>query len=576
LVLSFFDPSLDNYPQFVQMLQARGYQVVSGNTVDLRTLRAMPTNLGLCYIFTHVNDTILPVTDQNPTPAIQFGLTTSQVVGDPTLTATDQALIQADVTAGRLVPAPATNQYSRVGTTVTTTETNVCVATAAFFNHYWKGKQIFSQNSLVFINGCFSADPGFQAILTGCGAGLVLGWDWPTDARDAASTAAFVFDRMLGTNLQNTFFNPDLTRQRPMTWDQVSVNMPLYQSMIGNPLGTSNYSLGSLSGPSKFSALTNSQVMLVPSITGLGPVEYTKKLYVNGNFGSTQLNAIVMLLESPDSGSGGNPAPIQSWSSNMITADLPSSAGSSQAGGYVLVSFDTRTSNCVPLTVFSGWVVITRTGNGSLQEVITEECYLRLDGHVKRYDFSQKTSPACYLLIEYTADLSADSTLTYQASGKYVGTGNDNTTRTLSGSGTIPPFTAVTGQAASSQSQYFDINIEFTPHPDNLIRETHDVTISPSFSQGLVDNSTVVLTSSDSSGNSSSSNIPAFDIGVAPFSNVNITPSDPSSYDLPDPETQLSNMGGTLNAAKLSVQLQVEYPPDSSKGEDYLSVMGSP
>ncbi len=223
MVLSWFDPSVDNFPGFIKMLSGRGYQVAGGNTMDLATLRSPPAQpIGVLYIFTHgLFDFVpsQPMPSQDPanagaaTTPLVFGLATTMPtnVTQAQLSAADWAALQADLNAQppRLTPGNfAAASRSASGGIVEGATAGFFCATVAFFQHYW-GPSTFAQNSLVFVNGCFSAQDDFQNACVAAGAGLVLGWTMPVRLLDAANTANFVFDRMLGANCQNPLCFPE-------------------------------------------------------------------------------------------------------------------------------------------------------------------------------------------------------------------------------------------------------------------------------------------------------------------------------------------------------------------------------
>jgi hypothetical protein len=589
VVLSWFDPSIDNFPDIIKMLTARGYQVAPGNTVDPPTLRALPSQpIGVLYMFTHGLFGIEPgqtMPSQDPedpgavsTPVL-FGLATSTPtnVTQAQLSPADWAALQADIhaTPPRLVPGSFPNASRNPnGMVVDTTQRGVFFATLDFFGHYW-GPNTFSQGSVVFVNGCNSAQDDFQGICVNAGAGLVLGWTMDTKLADAAATANFIFDRMLGANNQGPLCFPELVAQRPFDWDTVAMDLKNHQSALFHDLGTSIVNFNGTATDVTLSPLNNgSSGLLVPSIVCVGVNEITKQLYINGSFGSEM--GTVSILTGLDSSSTGSEPSIQTWTPQMITCTMAAgAAGAGQAFGYVVVSVGPRQSNCIPLTAWSGQITAKAVGNGSLLDTVIFDCHLRVDAHLYRTDFSTKLNSDSYISVPRTAMPSQDSTCNYKGDGTYTETDPAGTviTQSLSGSGSLQPVSAA-AQGAAGPPSAFDVMLKADLTVDASINETHNVTLllfMPG-NPGSTPTYAIQLTTQSGDQGPTTSDIDAIEFCGA-FGEVTVL-NNASSYDIPDPNIQVPALGGILPNAVLNLTLDCAYPPTPAKGEDYIPIMG--
>jgi len=581
VVLTAFPASLDRADQFVAMLSARGYQVTASlGTITPALLRHLPaTPIGIFYIDTHGLSNLMVAPpgpsgtddDAAPAPTLAFGLATTQLTTDPR-SAEDTADLKAQ--PPRLIPDSFPIHAGTPGGNLQATGVqNVLFATRDFFDHYW-GPGTFAPASLVYIDGCFSADDGFQNICTAAGAGLLLGWPDATESEDTAATAAYVFDRMLGASKQDPAFFRERRAQRPFTWPQVQQTFATYQSAIGDALGTSfaKNPDGSLSRFSLNAVVNGNVGLLVPSITFLGAIEFTNQLAVNGSFGPDPGEGNRAVTLGASAASSGAALKVQSWTPNLILCELsPGAAGAGQACGFVVVNVGGRTSNCVPLTAWSGQIIVRGYGNDpTFQEEITLDCHLRLDGHLVRTQFTPALLTGdAYAPFPRMANATQDSTCSYTGSGSEEDPASD-TTSTLSGSGSFPPASSLS-PPPSGPPTTFNAMLQLDSTVDVSLAETHTVTLMLFFPQqtGIPpDYAYALQLTSQSPGQApSTSNVDAltFCDGFGPVKLL----QNSAVYDLPDPETPLSNLGGLFPNAVLQVNLTVACPPNPAMGEDY-------
>jgi hypothetical protein len=586
VLLSWFDSSVDSLSEIAKMLTGRGYQVTQANSIDPAVLRTLPSQpVGILYINTHglLNPpTVAPQSqgedaDNAPPPALTFGIATSLLTSatQASLGAAAWAALQADINATdangnpqpRLVPGvgPVMTRGSNGLLTKTGTR-SVFFATNAFFQFYW-ASQVFAENSLVFVNGCLSADDTFQQTCTAAGGGLVLGWTMPVKSEDGAATADYIFDRMLGANDPLPQFFRETLHQRPFDWNTAQLEMKNHKSLLGSPLGTSFAPfMGQQVDVSLSPVVNGSSGLLVPSIVYIGIDEIGKHLFVNGEFGSVEGK---VNLCSSLSASSGTPLNVETWTGNMITCTLPAPGDSGGTSGYVIVTVNGISSNCIPLSEWNGTLVTTAKGGGNLNETITMTYRLRLDGHHYRTDFSSLLSSSSYTPIPVFAFASQDSTCTYLASGQAdLPSGG---TETLSGNGELPPQSSMT-RSATAASMCFDVVLELDSQFDGSLNETHTITMSGvlPIDDGSGDYDVTVVTQQPGQAPETST-FYAFTIYQY---GPQVLVQKGTSYDLPDPGAPPpTGIGGMWTSEVLDVNNQTLFAPIPTLGEDYLPII---
>lgn len=195
----------------------------------------------------------------------------------------------------------------------------------------------FADGSLVYMAACSSWDPDFRNAFLGKGAGVYFGWTdtfWPVADGLAA---AFLFDRLLGTNTSTISIggtnirkeNPD---QRP--FDYASV----YQDMVSRNLVTSARAtlLYQPGAPESGPLAPTIQYMDVDETRG-GSKDYGL-LILTGKFGTDPGEVKI----------GNQELDVQSWGKERITARIPVSGP--QSAGDVVVWSKGRKSNPRRLT----------------------------------------------------------------------------------------------------------------------------------------------------------------------------------------------------------------------------------
>lgn len=294
--------------------------------------------------------------------------------------------------------------------------------TAKFVKKYWTGK--FTKNSLVFINarvsGSLTAND-FRLACLQAGASAYLGWSNKVQADDAPLTAAYLFDRLLGTN--QIEFDRESPPQRAFSYLPVIAEMKTHKRP--NPGATTNYgeSFNPNTGETatlEFLSLNFAFQQLAPSIENLSVDEQKEELVVNGTFGSDK--GIVKL--------GSVELDIKSWTPNQITCALPQTA----SGDVQVQVYGAQSSNVVRLTEWNGTVKCTFETKGTLMMVMNFKLHFRADMHEERI---QPHETPFRLGSNYLNAL--DTSGTFAVSGSY--TSPDGLTHEdWSGSGEIPAF----------------------------------------------------------------------------------------------------------------------------------------
>jgi hypothetical protein len=279
---------------------------------------------------------------------------------------------------------------------------------------------------MVFINACRGASADaldFELACLQAGAGVYFGWTDRVQGGDAAVSAAFLFDRMLGTNSdklpmehppQRAFSSVDVwgemqTRQRP--------NQAYTLDSSVNP------KTGLTANLMPF-ALNTAFALLAPSIHDLAVNEEADELAINGEFGDVP--GVVQI-------SGYN-LTVKSWDNYSIVCDLPRS-GSASSGDVKVTVNSAQFSNTVPLTAWHGTATYTLEELGTLRMTMTFDMRFRGDVHLHR-DVPGEMPVPTGLAFTHSHLTSA----AYEFPGRYEDPQNLHYTEEWSGSGTMASY----------------------------------------------------------------------------------------------------------------------------------------
>jgi len=226
-------------------------------------------------------------------------------------------------------------------------DTNVAEWHYAITDHFVRNHDYmnFAENALVFINACNGMGPNATALRESMvkkakgKKATYIGWTAPTDNNASEAATGYIFDRMLGTNMdvnaQAGTIGAEDPKQRPFDFAKIFDDMGTF--MVGRyPLGESQYG-----GKLAYYSTNISEIILTPSIEYIGINDYQSTLYIKGLFGDN---------DSPDGivTVGGVSVPVTLWSHNLIICEVPTVGPGSV--GDVVVSVRGNKSNVVPLS----------------------------------------------------------------------------------------------------------------------------------------------------------------------------------------------------------------------------------
>ncbi len=307
-------------------LKSRGWTVAQGadGDADVRTL-AQAKGDGFFYINAHGGAHFDD--PANPSSAKQYILVTSTPVDADA--ERDFADVMGKEKDKRIVHARAPNGYFKTASNgVRVPQMGVYYAiTREFVSAY----MAFADNSVVFVNACFSAsDADFIKAFTDAGAGVYLGWDGATYTSSAFRSPPYFVDRMVGAN---QFSMKESPPQRPFPYDLVLADMDR-KGLKRDP--TSGANLVAFVGASLKGA-----PIFAPSIQYVTVDEWTNELTLIGYFGSklgkVTVGGVEIKVEPAD------------WTAaKLVARNLP--AAGPGASGDVIVTVDGVRSNARQLT----------------------------------------------------------------------------------------------------------------------------------------------------------------------------------------------------------------------------------
>jgi hypothetical protein len=218
------------------------------------------------------------------------------------------------------------------------------LAVTGFFITYYNWS--FAPNSLAFLNCCWSYESGVAGSLLVLKkpAGVVLGWSNAVNPTKAWASAKFMFDRVLGSNMDG-----ESPPQRP--FDVASVFTDAKNS--GKTDGTVPGTIPFTTGPYGTCTLQYSPMsggVLAPSIEYVTVQERSHdpdvmgQLTLTGEFGSVQGTVTV----------GGSDVTVIDWSPTTIHCQLPAANAAGGSGDVKVTSTEQISSNTIPLTLWQG------------------------------------------------------------------------------------------------------------------------------------------------------------------------------------------------------------------------------
>lgn len=590
MLSAFFDKSADPTPQLAKMLNARGYQVIR-KELTLAALRTLPEEgpIGILYLASHA------LSDEEGTDT-GFSLAT-MIAADETFAETRQ---RENDQRKKLVEEKTLNEVvgrNERGDIGIVDQADEYPVNNEFFKEYWREKghdrprhlrtpkKIFADSSLVFITGCDVRDEVFLNLCKACGAGTILAWDNLVRAEVSIPTATYIFDRLLGTNVQDDpLFYPETLPQRPFEWGMVLQDMRHFKSPGGQPLG-GPYFFGNPADRHAWTQLKPhigpncAGPFLTPAISFLRVDESKKRLDIVGRFGPDlgENKRKVMFYDRLGESSPSTAAlEITRWTETIITCVLKP-----ETAGYVVVEADGRTSNCIPLTEWRGTIEATATGDDSLQETCTISFSLRMDAHRCRmlfntpasskasYENSPTQHPVAWAAAHSRCASHASGSATYSPPNE-AGLSKQS----VSGQADIPPASAVGNGRARIGVDVFDVLLTIASDLDANLKETHDLTLTATLPMTRESPYLNKWTKTRPREGTKIEDLSALRwFSFSGFGNL-VKVEHQTSYALPPPvHPTIEASGGPWKKAKLTMTSEVRFPPDPKKGEDYLSVV---
>jgi len=235
----------------------------------------------------------------------------------------------------------------------------------------------FAENALVYIDACHSIGPNADALKESMvkkakgEKATYIGWTNVSDNYAGEAAAAFVFDRMLGTNMDIDAHDGAIAsedpEQRPFDFGAIFKNMRNF-TVDGYPVGVSR-SGGSLA----YHSTHVTETILTPSIEYITVDEYESKMYIKGLFGDYNSSDLIVTV-------GGGTIPAEYFDKNILQCDLPTTG--SRSVGDVIVSIRGNKSNVVPLTE---WIIPLDFEKDEMEIKLKGRLNLRIRGDVHPY-----------------------------------------------------------------------------------------------------------------------------------------------------------------------------------------------
>ena len=305
-------------------------------------------DLGVFYINTHGGLGLKKPKSEN---RALFGLWTTD-----TTSVSNETLYEADLNSNYLVYSLAVQNDRNVS------EWHYAITDHYIRNHAYMN---LAENAVVYIDACngMSAHANaFKESIVKKAKGekaTYIGWTSLSDGVAGEATAGFIFDRMLGTNIDlnasSGTIGAEDPKQRPFDFSKIFGDLGHFTAG-GYPLGVSRYG-----GKLAFHSVSASEIILTPSIEYITMNDYESRMTLKGLFGDKS-DAIVTV--------GGIAVPVSAWSPNEIICEIPVTGPGSS--GDVIVTINGNKSNVVPL---SEWTIPVH--------LIKDDFGVKVEAHLK-------------------------------------------------------------------------------------------------------------------------------------------------------------------------------------------------
>lgn len=300
-VINCLGPVFGNAPQIVaRLLKDKGYTVAPGFSGSLETfyLRDKPDVL---FISAHSGLCEFTNTSTGRSESM-YGIVTDE---EWTQAKEDRYKAQGLFRMGYL--GLAEGVYDRRFLGFSSVDKRTFCVSKEFAKDHWR----FPENSAVFIHGCNSQSLAPVLTAAPVGASMFCGQHNLTVKRGSMNMA-FAIDRMLGSNDDEVPPSEPGWPQRPFPYPEIEKDM--FKKRL-HPFKFFKWS-GSIETKTVFFAGPGDFGLLAPSIKNLNPIAYSKKVEINGIFGtdpgdgnrSVTLNNTALVIEK--------------WEKNKITVFL--------------------------------------------------------------------------------------------------------------------------------------------------------------------------------------------------------------------------------------------------------------
>jgi hypothetical protein len=236
----------------------------------------------------------------------------------------------------------------------------------------------FASYALLYLDACSSfinTDFQFSFLKKTGHTGTYFGWTHDVGDETAYKTAKYVFDRLLGVNVER----PESPKQR--AFDLKSV----FADMMAKDIGVYHDVEEGYTALLSYKESPGSNVLLLPTIAYMHVDELNDRLYIYGSFGDESSPGTRKVTINNQE------VEIDIWTETVIYCKIKTSGPGS--AGDVVVHVGEHKSNPRRLTEWRGKINYTYQSAGSLKETITFNVHLRADVHHYRKDAGEQPVP---------------------------------------------------------------------------------------------------------------------------------------------------------------------------------------
>ena len=362
--------SVESPVEIGKALEDVGYHVYTDD-VTLDVLRNKLKNVHVLFIDSHGAE------DYNKDTPSEFGILTAT-----TVSANNDTTYAGDIADGSIYFGMGVYLKKVAGKTQERAD-SVYVVSPKFFKKYATFQDDTLDDSLVFVNTCFSASPpaknSLQSVLSAKGVTAYLGWTKATLSSDAVRAALNFFDRTLPEDRTHD----DLPVAHKSPPEPAALELDAYAWMQQHRLTESHnpenaeippHGQGDVSAL-EYEDFAGGFPQLAPILATVGTQEDQGVIDGYGSFGKSNVKPVWGIAQSPPKGSGATifPKPHPPVGTSDMSEGVESTIPSKVTNGYVRVFVDGIVSNEAPLTEWQGTITVSdvRTYSGSETGTLT-------------------------------------------------------------------------------------------------------------------------------------------------------------------------------------------------------------